>query len=427
MKRLKNSCAILILVVFLTIFAIQDENGNLMVVQGTVTPTLESDIVIGIDMAHGNNISVNQITNLTALLNSTFSSTQIVFLTENLNTGELEFLNVLIVLAPTVAYSESEIEDVEEFIRTGNSLLIATDYMNQTTEHSNDLINVFGLSFNLSSSIIPNDARNNLNYYEYLARNFTTPITPITENISQIVFPNGLGMSFNGSKLDTYNSPAITNYNPILLMNSLAGPSENNTMASSLEFENGARIIALGSVDMFNNSYIEPLENTTSTFMDNTDFLLNSIKWLGRNTGIMNFFDSWTDQSEASIKLGEIISGNVTLVDSNHEGLTQSQIFITLERTGSILRSRIMSVDPTNSSRFYGSINTEGLSSGYCDVVFIANRIGYLPIEVTAGRIYLEGPFPSPQLPNPSLWGLLAAIIIIFASTAVLIRMNFKN
>ncbi len=178
---------------------------------------------------------------------------------------------------------------------------------------------------------------------------------------------------------------------------------------------------------MFNNSYIEPLDNSTSSFLDNTDFLINSIKWLGRNTGIMSFFDPWADHNGDSIQLGEIISGNVTLVDSNNEELTQSHIFIALERTGTILRSRIMSVDPTNSSKFFGSIDTEGLSSGYCDVIFIANRIGYLPISVTAGRIFLERPFPSPLLPNLALFGLLIAIIVIFASTAVIIRMNIKK
>ena len=427
MKRLKNTCAILILVVFLMMITIQDENINPMVVQGVVTPTLESDIVIGIDMAHNNNISVDQVVNLTSILNSTFSSTQVVFLNENLNTEQLTSINVLIVLAPTTAYSESEIEDIEEYIKKGNSLLIATRYMNQTNEHSNDLVDIFGLSFNLSSSIIPDVARNNLDQYEYLARDFTTPITPITENISQIIVPNGLGISFNSTKLDTYDSPLITNYHPILLMNKTASPSENNTIASSLEFENGARIIAIGSADMFNNSYIEPLVNTTSTFMDNTDFLMNSIKWLGRNTGIMSFFDSWTDRAGDSIKLNEIISGNVTLVDSEYKSLSQAHISIALERTGAILRSRIMTVDPMNSSRFFGSIETEGLTSGYCDVIFMANRIGYLPIEITAGRIFLERPFPSPILPNLAIWGLFVAIVVIFISSAFLVRLNFKN
>ncbi|MHA1512740.1 MAG: hypothetical protein ACTSRJ_01590, partial [Candidatus Hodarchaeales archaeon] len=393
MNKLKNTCALLILVVFLTMNSLNTNNSGIIMIQGAVAPTLESDIVIGIDMAHNNNISVSQLTNLTTLLNTTFSSTQVVFLKNNINSGELSRIDVLVVFAPTIEFTETEIEDVENFIKNGNSMMVATGYMNQSTEYSNDILSVFGLSFNMSSSVIPEIVTNNKNItipYSNITRDFTTPITPITENISQIIFPNGVGISFNESKLESYNSPAITYFNPVLLMNASAEVSENNTLASTLEFENGARILTIGSVDLFNNSYIEPLENTSSIFIDNSDFIMNSIRWLGRNTGIMNFYEPWTDHHAQSIKLGEIIHGKVTLLNSKNESLTQTQIFVALERTGSYLSSRIMSVDPSNSSKFFGSVNTEGLSSGYCDVVFIANRIGYLPIELRAGRVYLE-------------------------------------
>ena len=401
-----------------------------MIIQGAVSPTLESNIVIGIDMAHNNNISVNQLTNLTTLLNTTFSSTQVVFLKNNINSGELSRIDVLVVLAPTIEFTETEIEDIENFIKNGNSMLVATGYTNQSTEHSNGIINPFGLSFNMSSSVIPEKVINNKNLaisYSNITRGFTTPITPITANVSQIIFPNGLGISFNETKLESYNSPAITYFNPVLLMNPSAEVSENNTLASTLEFENGARILTIGSVDMFNNSFIEPLENTSSIFIDNTKLIMNSIRWLGRNTGIMNFHEPWTDRNAQSIELGEIIYGEVTLLSSQNERLTQTQIFITLERTGTYLSSRIMSVDTSNSSKFFGSVNTEGLSSGYCDVVFIANRIGYLPIELRAGRVYLETNFPTPIPPNFALWGLMIAVIAIFVTTAVFIRMNFKE
>ena len=430
MNKLKNTCTLLILVVFLTMSSVNTNNSGIMMVKGAVAPTLESDIVIGIDMAHNNNISANQLTNLTALLNTTFSSTQVVFLKSNTNSDPLSRIDVLVVLAPTIEYTETEIEDIQNFINNGNSMLVATGYMNQSTEYSNDILDAFGLFFNISSSIIPEHVITNKDTvipYFNIARDFTTPITPISQNISQIIYPNGLGISFNESKLETYNSPAITYFNPVLLMNSSAKISENNTLASTLEFENGARIITLGSVDMFNNSYIEPLDVSSSNFMDNTDFIMNSIRWLGRNIGIMNFYEPWTDHDAQSIDLGEIIHGGVTLLNAQNESLTQTQIFITLERTGTYLSSRIMSVDPTNSSKFFGSINTEGLSSGWSDVVFIANRIGYLPVELQAGRVYLERAFPNPIPPNFALWGLMLAVIAIFVTSAVFVRMNFKE
>jgi hypothetical protein len=402
-----------------------------MIAVGAVSPTLESDIAIGIDMGHNNNISESQLSNLTALLNGIFSPTEDVkFFSDNINEDALRTVDVLLVLAPTTSFTDSEIQDVEDFIKDGKSMLVATGYMNQTTENSNEILERFGLSFNLSSSIIPTEVRENTGiteHYDYLARNFTTPITPITENISQIELPNALGISFNSSKLETYVSPSITYFNPLLLKDSTVEPSENNTLASTLELENGARILTIGSVDMFNDTYIKPLDNSTSVFLDNSEFITNSIRWLGRNTGIMSFYNPWTSLEGQSVKLGVIIDGNVTLVNSKNQSLSQTQIFIALERTGTILAQRILNVDPFNSTRFFGSINTEGLSSGSCDIIFIANRIGYLPIQVFASRIYLESPFPSPVLPDFALFGLLIAIVVLFVSSAFLVRMNLKE
>jgi hypothetical protein len=431
LKKLKNAYILGLFVIFLTAVAIEDNRSTPMIVTGAVAPTIESDIVIGIDMAHNNNISESQLSNLTTLLNSRFSpANDVLFLSNNVNEESLITIDVLLVMAPTTSYTDSEIQDVEEFIKDGNSMLVATGYMNQTTEDSNEILNPFGLSFNLSSSIIPAEAREStgiIGQYNYLARNFTTPITPITKNISQINLPNALGISFNESKLDTYVSPSITYFNPLLLKDSTVEPSENNTLASTLEFENGARILTVGSVDMFNNTYIEPLDNSTSIFLDNSDFIINSIKWLGRNTGIMSFYDPWTNLEGQSVKLGVTVSGNVTLVDSQNQSLSQTQIFIALERTGSILAQRILNVNPLNSTRFFGSVNTEGLSSGSCDIIFIANRIGYLPIQIFASRIYLESPFPSPKLPDFALFGLLIAVVVLFGSSAFLVRMNLKE
>ena len=431
MKKLKKTYVLFLFVIFLTAFAIEDNQPVSMIVTGAVTPTLESDIVIGIDVAHNNNISESQLSNLTTLLNGIFSPAEDVkFLSDNVNIDVLSTIDVLLILAPTTSYSDSEIQDVEEFIKDGNSMLVATGYMNQTTENSNDILDRFGFSFNLSSSLVPTEVRENteiVQQYEYLARNFTTPITPISENISQIVLPNALGISFNESILETYVSPSITYFNPLLLKDSIEDPSENNTLASTLEFENGARILTIGSDDMFNNTYIEPLENTTTVFIDNSDFIINSIRWLGRNTGIMSFYAPWTDREGQSIELGETINGNVTLVDSQNKSLSQTQIFIALERTGSILTQRIMNVDPINSTKFFGNVNTEGLSGGSCDIIFVANRIGYLPIQLFAGRIYLERPFPSPIPPNFAFWGLIIAVIVLFASSAFLVRLNLKE
>lgn len=404
------------MVFFLNLLTINNSYLNPLIVQGTVKPTIESEIIIGIDLYHQSDINTSEITNLTSILNTTFSSQQVVYLKEKFTSENLAGIDVLTILAPTLRFDpETEVVVIEEFIKKGNSLLIASGYRNQTREPSNDILNVFGLRFNYSSSIISEKA---------LARNFTTPVTPLTENISQIICPNGLGISLNKSKLESYQTPAIVYYNPILVVNSEKAPSENNTLISTLEFENGARILAIGSADMFNNSFIEPLANATSIFLDNTDFITNAIRWLGRNTGLMNFYNPWVDLDEQSIDIGEVIHGNVTLVNSQNQSLSQVHLIITLERTGAILSSRIMHMFPNNASNYFGWVSTEELSYGYCDVVFIASRVGYLPVELSAGRIYLKPPFPSPKPPNTALQGLFLASFLLFLSDTIVIYLN---
>lgn len=402
---------------------------KLVAVQGTIEPTNESEIVIGIDFGHENDVNSSELINLTNILENIFSSQEIVVIEDDLSSEALADIDVLSIIAPNNEYIESEIDAVEGFIKKGNSLFISTGYRNQTLEHTNSLIYRFGLNFSLESSIIPEYVlENQSSHYEILARNFTTPSTPITENISQLILPNGVGISFNESYLESYQSPAITFYNPILVKNLDEEPSENNTLASTLEFENGARILAVGSAEMFNNSYIEPLSNTSTIFLDNTNFILNGIRWLGRNTGIMNLYDPSVDKiQDQSIPIGEIINGNVTLVDSQNKIVPQGQVIITLERTGSILSQRTMQMDPDNSSNYLGWVSTEGLSYGFCDVVFMANRRGYLPVELSAGRLYLERAFPSPELPNIAFFGLSFATIVIFLSTALFIRTSLKK
>ncbi len=429
MKKLRNSWILIIAVFFITAINTDMNIIKFVAVQGTIEPTNESQIVIGIDLGHENDINSSELINLTNIFDTTFSSLKVVRVEVEFSSTSLFGIDVLSIIAPTIEYSESEIDALEEFIKKGNSLLISTGYRNQTLEPTNGLMYRFGMNFSLESSIIPEYVfENQSSHYEIFARNFTTPSTPLTENISQLILPNGVGISFNESYLESYQSPSITFYNPILVNNLDEEPSENNTLASTLEFENGARLLAVGSAEMFNNSYIEPLSNTSKIFLDNTNFILNGIRWLGRNTGIMNLYDPAVDKIQGqSIPIGEIIKGNVTLVDSQNKTIPQGQVIITLERTGSILSQRTMQMNAGNSSNYLGWVSTEGLSYGFCDVVFMANRRGYLPVELSAGRLYLKRAFPSPELPNLAFFGLIFATVVIFLSTALFIRTSLKK
>jgi hypothetical protein len=143
------------MVFFLTILTNDNTNLSVTTVQGAVKPTTESEIVIGIDLSHGNAVNSSEITNLTSILNTTFSSQQVVFLKEKFTLENLADIDVLTILAPTTTFDPDlkEVEVVEEFIKTGKSMLIATGFRNQTREPLNDLLNPYGLNFNYSRSM----------------------------------------------------------------------------------------------------------------------------------------------------------------------------------------------------------------------------------------------------------------------------------
>lgn len=422
MNKLKKTWIVIVLILYLTTFNTNTKNQDIILVQGAIKPTSNSEIVIGVDFSHLNNVSSNELTNLTSILNTTFSSQKIIFLREKFTpgiSGNLANIDVLTILAPTIAYSDQEIQAIEEFIESGKSLFIASGFRDQVEEPINELSSFYGLSYDFTNPITPKNL---------IARGFLTPATPLIENISQVMFTNGMRISFNESRLESDNSPAIVSYNPILVKDLDTPPSENNTLIYSIEFQSGARLLAVGSVDMFNNSYIEPLSNNTNIFLDNTDFFLNAIKWLGKNTGVMKFLDPWVDLDGRRIQLGQVIHGNVTVVNSRNQSLSQVQVVIALENTGSLLSSRNMRVDPSNASKFFGWVNTEGLTYGWRDVVFSAKLVGYFPIELrSAGRIYLDPPFPTPLPPDIAIFGGYLVTIMIFFSTTLFLYLNIKK
>jgi len=49
-------------------------NIRLITVQGVIEPSIESEIVIGIDLGHDNTVNYTDIVNFTSILDSTFDS-----------------------------------------------------------------------------------------------------------------------------------------------------------------------------------------------------------------------------------------------------------------------------------------------------------------------------------------------------------------
>lgn len=402
-----------------------NENFQITTISGAIDPTTLSEIIIGIDLAHNNNFTREEIVNLTSNIETTFSSQNIIFLENEFDLNSLRDIDVLMLMSPTSVYTEDEIEVVKEYISLGNSLLLANDNLNQSLP-INEISSQFGLTFDLDAKIMSNSGNSESFEYNYLAKNFTSPSIPLTEEMTQVMIPNGIGVSFDEDFIlpNSTISPKISYFSPVLIKNVIQDPYSNNTIINSIEFENAARIVAIGSSSLFNNTYIEPLdenENTSYDYIDNTNFALNSLKWLGHNTGVMQFYDEWIDRDILAIEIGTIISGNVTLVDSENQSIPQTTVMITLERGGAYLASQPMAIEPQNPQNYFGWISTEGLDHGYIDLLFTAERIGYSPIEVRAGRFFLPLDIEGSRLPDISMIGLLVATLMIFFSTAIVV------
>ena len=121
MRKLRKSCFIVFYIFFFIAIIINSNNLHTIIVQGTVEPTIESEIVIGIDMGHQNNLTTNQLTNLTSILNTTFSSDGIIFLKEEFNLEALSEIDVLIILAPTLI-SDDDVDVVESYLQNGHAV-----------------------------------------------------------------------------------------------------------------------------------------------------------------------------------------------------------------------------------------------------------------------------------------------------------------
>jgi hypothetical protein len=59
--------------------------------------------------------------------------------------------------------------------------------------------------------------------------------------------------------------------------------------------------------------------------------------------------------------------------------------------------------------------------------MFIAKRVGYLPVSIKAGHVFIDPPFPTPIMPSLVIQGLLFSTTLLFVSTAVLVWVNLKG
>ncbi|MFX1254647.1 MAG: hypothetical protein ACFFCZ_23750 [Promethearchaeota archaeon] len=407
-------------------------------------PTNPDDFKIVFHLHHDPVIEESQLRDLFETLNDTF---QIEILTTPLRATDLDSQDVLVIFGPSEKYSEettTEIPIIHEFVEKGGSLLIAADSDNDVKAALDEIMDPYGIIFG-------NDTATGNTYLPepyVFVKDFSSPRIPALDNITQLVY-HGTNLTFN-EEFFYKNSTLFKERYPLMFADSDTwGGYDSTILAAAVELNRGrSRILVTGSIDMWNNTFIQnsteidrgDLINIAGTslnvsFIDNTLFAENAFKWLGGTIGHFKFSNDsiqaptvevkkeFAEQSGTyqTLEIGEIISGSVVVRDWSNIPLNSVNLTFSLERTGNILRAGQMTED--QNGYYKGYINTTGINSGWIDSTFTANKRGFVEswFEAETGRIWLI-PEPKTQIPvNLAMLTLLGAAIAVFIISVILV------
>ncbi len=421
-----------------------EERSQTMIINmksNTRVPTNPDNFKVVFHLHHAPLIEENQLRDLIQTLNDTF---QLEILTTQLDEGDLESQDVLVILGPSDNYEDDEIIIIHEFLEKGGSLLISGHNDDDVKTALDEIMEPYNITFG-------NDIATGNTYLPepyVFVKDFSSPRIPALDNVTQLVY-HGTNLTLN-EKFAYKNNTLFKERYPVMFADSDTWEGYDSTiLAAAVELNQGrSRILVTGSIDMWNNTFIQnrteidrgDLINIAGTslnvsFVDNTLFAENCFKWLGGITGHFRFSNDsiqapiveveklFAEQTGMyrTLEIGNIISGSVVVQDWDNRALDSANLTFSLERTGSILRKRQMTEEQIGN--YYGFINTTGIDAGWIDATFTANRRGFVErwFEAETGRIWLI-PEPSKQIPiNLGMLALLGAAVAVFIISVILV------
>ncbi|NHJ33782.1 MAG: hypothetical protein FK732_13060, partial [Asgard group archaeon] len=400
-----------------------EERGQTMIISmksNVRIPTNPNNFKIVFHLHHDPLIEQSQLRDLFETLNDTF---QISTLTTQLRATDLESQDVLVIFGPSEKYSDTttEIPIIHEFLEKGGSLLIAADSDNDVKVASDEIMEPYGITFGndtaTGNTILPEP-------YVFV-KDFSSPRIPALDNVTQLVY-HGTNLTLN-EEFAYKNNTLFKERYPLMFADSDTWEGYDSTiLAAAVELNRGrSRILVTGSIDMWNNTFIQnsteidrgdliniPGTSLNVSFIDNTLFAENAFKWLGGTIGHFKFSNDsiqaptvevekqFAEQSGTyqTLEIGKIVSGSVVVRDWSNVPLDSANITFSLERTGNILRKGQMTENQTG--YYNGYVNTTGIDSGWIDATFTASRRGFVEnwFEAETGRIWLE---PEPKTLTP--------------------------
>jgi hypothetical protein len=336
--------------------------------------------------------------------------------------SEVQDIQVLSLFNSNTEATSSEVSAVKSIMSQGKGLLYMVDTYNSSQAAQKFFTDLFGVPIvNFTNSEIQGSTfSGNLSYV--VATEFGSPATPITQNISKLVFPHSIGMEINYTAVSETNL-TINDIYPIVY----DSHSQKN-LGIAIELDYYGRIVILSSTKMFSDAYFNKDESYGNIIGENNaDFAFNVINWLGRGSGYFNKQSHTMNVGTLQkINRGFVINSTVEVTDEFNNTIDGVGVKLVLEVFNSIIDSKYMKSIGDN--KFEGSLSTRKVKTGlYVEIHVQLEKRGYVKQDFVLNRVYVNLEYNPYGLPDLSILALLGAGIIIYTLTSLTVWMQLRK
>ncbi len=330
---------------------------------------------------------------------------------------------VIVIFNSGTEAGSSEISAVKDALNHGKGLLYLVNTANSSIAAESFFTDLFQAPVvNFTSDIIHGSELGMQQNY-VVSTQFSSPVTPVTENVTKLVLPDTVGVNINTTAIPEINNITIKDIYPIVV-----DPRNGQSLGIAIETGFYGRIVILGSSQIFSNDMF----NLTGVYsnmygLSNQLFSINIMKWLGRNTGYFHMLSHALNvDSLQKINRGFYVNATVGLTNEYNQTLKDAQVRFVLAVTNSIVNYNYMTYIGNN--LFFGSISTKDARIGYyVDINVLLFKRGYIDQKFELGRVYINLEFKGPALPDLTISTVLIGGILIYLITAAYVWREFKK
>ena len=356
------------------------------------------DIDILIDLSHGNisrdTKAYSGLINWTQDNNFGVTVNTDNFLVEALLSNK----EILIILQMENNFTETEIEPILNFVRAGGSMLIAGSNYTAVT-NAFEITKPFGFQFTNSSAMFINSTdlinpvgeNNTLNSF-IIGDLMDSPIfddnqyVPLTPEVVTSLKYTGSTLQYNQSWVEEaldeggFDDTEIVSSYPLVSGNETifgdfngdgeVGANEtigvNNTLITAVETAGNARIIAIGSSCILNNTLMSDSPN-------NNYFYQRAVQWLAKMYAIVQNQDF--EISTYAVDMGDSIGASVSFFAQNNTATSGLNVTIRVWRAANIEKEVVLT--GVNDTYYNATLDTKDIKRGTVYIDIVAYKHGY--------------------------------------------------